>query len=294
MIVSSVKLYYGGNNMIKFGCAIPGGSFMPEGVAEIPDSPDIQICEKCRAVLRAGFDFTECGGGMLMSLDDPQRERLFSENEKSSLKIHAVNSLFPGDFRLADPTGDLKTYVSYASRLFDIMKQLGAKYAVFGSGAARTIRTDSYSYEEGMKRLTRFITEIGTEAEQRGVTVVIEPLRKAETNIFVTVPEAGEYVRRLDHAGVKLLYDSFHMSEEGTNVSCVGEYTELLRHCHIAEAPKRSRPGASDSADLSYNRNFAKELIRSEYSGGVSVECGFSDFAADIVSAHRYLLDIFQ
>jgi len=123
---------------------------------------------------------------------------------------------------------------------------------------------------------------------------VIEPLRKAETNIFVTVPESGDYVRNLNQPGVKLLYDAFHMAEERTDLSCVCEYADLLRHCHIAEAPRRSRPGAPDSGDLSYNRRFAQELIKAGYSGGVSVECGFTDFAEDIRLAHEYLNKIFQ
>ena len=280
--------------MIQFGCAIPGGSFMPEGVAEVPDSPDVQIREKCHAVLETGFDFTECGGGMLTGLTEVQRENLLNENARSSLKILAVNSLFPYTYRLADPNSDMEAYVDYAAKLFDIMRDLGAQYAVFGSGAARTIHADTYSYDEGMETLTRFVSSVGAEAAKRGITVVIEPLRKAETNVFVTVPESGDYVRKLNHSGVKLLYDAFHMAEEGTDVSCVCEYADLLRHCHIAEAPKRTRPGAEDSADLSYNRNFAAELIRSGYSGGVSVECGFTDFVKEIRLAHTYLHEIFQ
>ena len=279
--------------MIQFGCAIPGGSFMPEGVAEVPDSPDLQICEKCRAVLNAGFDFTECGGGMLTGLTAEQKENLLNENAKNPLKILAVNSLFPPDFRLADPNGDANAYLSYAAGLFDIMRDLGARYAVLGSGAARSIPAD-IPYEEGLKTLTAFITRLGAEAQARGVTVVIEPLRKAETNIFVTVPESGDYVQALNQPGIKLLYDAFHMAEEGTDLSCVGEYAPLLRHCHMAEAPKRSRPGSPDSGDLSYNRRFAEELKKAEYSGGVSVECGFTDFVQDIRLAHAYLQEIFQ
>ncbi len=280
--------------MIQFGCAIPGGSFMPEGVAEVPTAPDVQIREKCRAVLDAGFDFTECGGGMLTGLNDTQRENLLNENAKNSLKLLAVNSLFPGSFRLADPRGDAETYVGYAAGLFDIMKELGAKYAVFGSGAARSIHADTCTYEEGLRTLTAFVTAVGAEAEKRGVTVVIEPLRKAETNIFTTVPESGEYLRKLNCPGVKLLYDVFHMAEEGTDLSCVGEYADLLRHCHIAEAPRRSRPGSPDSGDLSYNRKFAAELRKAGYHGGVSIECGFTDFVSEIRLAREYLTEIFQ
>lgn len=280
--------------MIKLGCAIPGGSFMPEGVAEVPDSPDLLIREKCRAVLNTGFDFTECGGGMLTALNEAQRENLLNENAKNPLKILAVNSLFPGSFRLADPAGDTESYIAYAAGLFDIMRDLGARYAVFGSGAARMIRADTYAYEDGLRTLTGFVRAVGTEAEKRGITLVIEPLRKAETNIFVTVPESGDYVRKLNHPGVRLLYDVFHMAEEGTDLSCVGEYADILRHCHIAEAPHRTYPGADNSGDLSYNRNFAAELKKAGYSGGVSVECGFTDFVREIRLAHDYLTEIFQ
>lgn len=279
--------------MIRLGCTIPGGSFMPEGVAEVPDSPDILIREKCRAVLDTGFDFTECGGGMLTSLDERQLERLLCENAKSSMKILAVNSLFPSSFRLSSPNGDMDSYISYAIRLFDIMHELSAKYAVLGSGAARSIDITECTFERGFECLTEFIGRLGTEAEKRGITVVIEPLRRTETNIFITVPETGDYVRSLNNAGVRLLYDAFHMAEEKTDVSCVCDYADILCHCHIAESPKRSRPGCADSADLSYNRNFARELIRSGYSGGVSVECGFSDFASDIKASYKYLLEIF-
>ncbi|MBE6561635.1 MAG: sugar phosphate isomerase/epimerase [Ruminococcaceae bacterium] len=279
--------------MIQFGCAIPGGSLMPEGVAEVPTAPDVQICEKCRAVLHAGFDFTECGGGMLACLDAAQRENLMRENARESLRLLAVNSLFPGHYRLADPSCDKEEYLEYAVRLLDTMRELGAKYAVLGSGSARSIQGDRYSADEGLQTLSAFITELGREADARGITVVIEPLRRAETNIFVTVPESGDYVRKLNQPGVKLLCDAFHMAEEGTDVSCVAEYADLLRHCHIAEAPLRTRPGSPDSGDLSYNRRFAEGLMKAGYNGGVSVECGFSNFSEDIRLAHAYLHDIF-
>ncbi len=264
---------------------------MPEGVAEVPPSPDVQIREKCRAVLAAGYDFTECGGGMLAGLKAEQKYNLLNENAKDSLKILAVNSLFPSSFRLAVPSEDSEKYVEYAVRLFDIMRDLGAKYAVFGSGAARMIQAE---YSTSFDILTKFISQIGTEAKSRGITLVIEPLRKCETNIFIDVPETGEFVKKLNHPGVKLLYDAFHMAEEGTDVSCVCKYADMVKHCHIAESPRRSYPGSPDSNDLTYNRSFARELIKSGYSGGVSVECGFTEFLRDIQTAHTYLKEIFN
>lgn len=278
--------------MIKFACCIPGGSLMPEGVASVPESPAEQIVLKCRYLLDCGYDCTECGGGMLTGLNEEEKAYLIEENKKSSLGLIAVNSLFPWQWRLADPDADVDAYIAHAVKLFDIMQALGVKYAVFGSGGARSIRAE-IGEEKSREALYRFLRTIAGEALRRDIVIVIEPLRIAETNVFVTVPESAAVVRELNEPGIRLLYDVFHMAEEGTELDCVVPNLDLVEHCHIAESPNRSYPGASDSKDLSYNRTFARELIRGGYNGAVSVECGFGDFKADAKAALAYLKEIF-
>ena len=276
--------------MIQFSCCIPGGSLMPEGVREVPDSPAGQIVEKCRYLLSLGYDRTECAGGMLCGLSPEDLDYLVAENEKSSLGLVAVNSLFPWEYRLSDPHADHTPYYERAVKLFTIMQKLRIPYAVFGSGGARSLRGNTI---DGYNTLRIWLNEIARAAADRGVTIVIEPLRKAETDVFVTVPESGEAVRAMGNDHILLLMDVFHMAEEHTDLSCVRDYIDIVRHCHIAEAPKRSAPGSEDSADLSYNRRFAAELIKGGYRGAVSIECGFKDFKAEAVSSLAYLKEIF-
>ena len=83
--------------MIQFSCCIPGGSLMPEGVREVPDSPAGQIVEKCRYLLSVGFNKTECAGGMLADLTPEDADWLVEENAKSSLELVAVNAQPAGD-----------------------------------------------------------------------------------------------------------------------------------------------------------------------------------------------------
>ena len=80
--------------MINLACCIPGGSLMPEGVAEVPKSPAENIIEKCRYVLSLGYDFTECGGGMLAGLNEEELKLLADENKRESLRIAAVTAYF--------------------------------------------------------------------------------------------------------------------------------------------------------------------------------------------------------
>jgi len=279
--------------MIRFSCCIPGGSLMPEGVASVPDAPAEQILQKCRYLLDCGYDFTECGGGMLTALTSAEAAYLIEENQKSPLKLIAVNSLFPLHWRLSDPASDINAYVSETVRLFDILQALGVKYAVFGSGGARSIRRET-EVEQCRETLYGFLRSIADEAVKRGLQIVIEPLRQCETNVFVTVPETAAVIRALDHPGVRLLCDSFHMAEEGTGLDCVVPNLDLIKHCHISESPNRTIPGAADSRDPEYNKTFARELRRGGYSGVVSVECGFGDFYAEAKDALRYLHTIFS
>ncbi len=278
--------------MVKLGCCIPGGSFMPEGEAAVPESVADKIIKMCRYLVKIGYDYTESSGWMLVGLSDEDVDKLVAADREDPLKMIAVNSMFPGDFRLADPDADHTPYVAHAARLFSIMERLGARYAVFGSGTARAI-ADGADPEKGKATLVDFMRKIGAEAKKHGVTVVIEPLRKRETNVFVTVPETAEVLRELNDENVCLLYDSFHMAEEGTPLTAVGENIGLVRHCHISEAPARTYPGYNKDGTLDYNRIFASELVRLGYEGAVDVECGFDDFEGDTLKALEYMRKIF-
>ena len=169
---------------------------------------------------------------------------------------------------------------------------LGIRYAVFGSGVARSI-PDGVSRADGIAALRRFMGDFADYAYSRGVTLVIEPLRKKETNVYVTVPETAAEVRALANPGIRLLCDAFHMAEEGTPADAVLAAGELILHCHMAEAPDRTCPGRFTTGDPQYNWDFAHCLNRIGYTGGVSAECGFDDFRTDVPQILAYLREIF-
>jgi len=278
--------------MILLGCCVPGGSLMPEGVAEVPKSPAEELAAKCRLILETGFDFTECAAGMLTGLNEEALAYLEEENSRSPLKLRAVNSLFPGHFRLAEE-GEMREAVdAHLTKLFTVMKRFGIRYAVLGSGAARKIPADA-DREEGVRRLDAYLSWMADKAAAYGIIVVIEPLRKAETNVLVTVRESGETAERIGKPSMQLLCDAFHMAEEKTDIADMADFSGMILHCHMAESPNRSYPGKSDSADLSYNRRFAEKLAEIGYEGGVSAECGFADFRSDIKAAYAYMKEIF-
>lgn len=278
--------------MVKLGCCIPGGSFMPEGVAEIPKSAAEQLAVKCHYVMDCGFDYTECGGMMLAGLTDDELDWLVAEDAKKPLGLYAVNSLFPGTYKLANPGdtwADIQTYVKH---LIDVLSRLGIRYAVFGSGAARSIPEDM-DREEGLNNLRRFMAFFAEYAKDKNVTLVIEPLRARETNVFRTVPESDMEVQNMNNLGVQLLADAFHMAEEGTEPEVIEDCGSRLQHCHMAEAPDRTCPGQPTTGDIRFNQRFAASLNRMGYTGGVSAECSYTDFQKNVPEILTYMRKLF-
>ncbi len=277
--------------MLKLSCCIPGGSLMPEGVAAVPQSNAEQIVTKCRYLLEIGYDCTEATGGILAALTDEEVEYVIAENEKSSLKIVSVNSLFPWQWSLSDPSTDKEEYLVRTRRIFDIMQKLGVHNAIFGSGGARSLK-EEVGLDVSRATLYDFMRKVADEAEKRDIKLLIEPLNKRETNIFVTVEESCKSIEEIGHPNIHLLYDSFHMAMERTSLDCIKDTISQVYHCHIAEAPNRSYPGSTDSRDFAYNCRYLKELTELGYEGVVSVECGFKDFKTDTVKALAHMKNI--
>jgi len=265
---------------------------MPEGVAEVPQSIVEQITDNCYHILDAGFDYTEVGASMLYSLTDEELAELLAANAKRSLQLYAANSLFIPSLELSNPAADREKQTEYIHKVVDRLAMFGAKYAIFGSGGARSI-PEGVSHEDGMKALYRFMNEFIDYANPRGVTLVIEPLRRRESNIFVTVPECAGVVREFNREGLALLCDSFHMSQENTPVDAVYDAVDLIVHCHMSEAPDRTCPGAITTGDPEYNKQFAACLNKVGYTGGVSAECSFADFKTDVPAIYAYMKKIF-
>ncbi len=265
---------------------------MPEGVKEVPKAPDVDIIEKCGYVREIGYDASECGAGMIMSLTDEQFSALVRENEKRSLGLVAANSLIPPTLPICTDDADFGALRAYSEKLTARLEMLGVKLAILGSGQARRI-PDGLDRELGYARLAKFMNMFAEIAAPHGVRLAIEPLNRFECNVFNTVNESGDFARSLGNDGVCLLADSFHMSREGSDPACVCDYADKLIHCHISEPGSRTYPGSPKSSDLTYNVRFANALKNMHYSGAVTVECGFDDFNSDATAALTYLRKIF-
>lgn len=233
-------------------------------------------------LLKAGVDYCEAGvSGNLKPLEPEENFKPFKDAaRRSCLPLVSANGFFPGEIRLVGPEADIEEAMAYVRVAFERAGQLGIKTVVLGSGGARRI-PDGYSRKKATKQFVALCKAIGPVAEAHGIVVAIEPLRTQETNFINSVREGLEIVRATDHPCIKVLADFYHMTQVGEGPDAIIEAGSDLAHCHIAENARRTAPGV-DGDDFTPYLQALKDI---GYKGGISLECGWSDFDAQIIPA---------
>ncbi len=237
------------------------------------------------AARQAGFAFAELSvARSLCPLEDEAWWRARrAEIQAGGLPILATNVFFPGDWRLTGPQADLQATRRYAQTAVQRVAELGVRVMVLGSGGARRV-PDGYPREAALDQLRATLAAIGDIAAPHGITIALEPLRKAETNLVHTVAEAIEIVRPLAHPHVAALADLYHIYEEGEPLDNVLAAGPLLAHVHVADTG-RLAPG---TGQYDYPGFFAR-LRQVGYQGGVSVECKWQEWAREAPAARAFL-----
>lgn len=271
---------------MKIGCCIPGGSFMPEGVAESNSNAEV-LLESYRLVKAAGYDYVECCVGMVMQLSEKELQLLEEEKEKGAFSIEACNSFIPPEYHVAE-AAELPKLTVYVEEAMRRMSRLGVEIVVFGSGAARMLPGKDFGAE--FTAIEEFLRMCNEKAAAHRITIGIEPLNRGECNVINSVGEAAALVRKLELPQVKLLADCFHMFKEEEDLGCLEANKDILRHTHVAEVPARVYPGRDGGA---YIKEFGKHLKNAGYEGRVSVECGYDEFAKDIQLAYPTMKEAF-
>ena len=241
----------------------------------------------------AGFDFIELH--VQNHLKTEAGEDAFGEAVQriitSPLPALAANCFVPGHLKITGPEVDLDALRAYVKVAFERAERAGIPTIVFGSGGARRI-PDDFDRDEAWAQLVTFGQLIGPLAEDRGVTVVVEPLNEklGACNVLTSVGECGRYVEDVDHPHVRLLVDSYHWSLDDDSRDAIVQYGPLLEHVHIATTESRVPPGF-EPCDFS---EFFAALGEADYDGPISIEARWEDMPAQAPKAYEELRQLTQ
>ena len=223
-----------------------------------------------------GFDYVELPLAQIVDLDDSEFSSVKERVDSSGLKCEVCNNFFPSRVRLTGDVVDHGKIEEYLDQALERAARLGVKVIVFGSPRSRNV-PEGYSMDKAWSQLVALLRLVDPLAGAKGLTVVIEPLCKLESNIINTAGEGLQLSRAVDRGNIKLLVDYYHLVMEEEDPEIVSRAGVSIQHVHFANPDGRVYPV---EAEDDYVR-FVDLLKRTGYEGRMSVEAFAKDFRLD-------------
>ena len=227
---------------------------------------------------KLGYDYVEVALCKLAEMSDGQVKEFGGACDAAGLKTEATNVFFSGAAPLTGPHVEEKGLLSYADRALMKAASLGVKTAVLGSGAARRV-PEGFSKEVAFEQMADITYKLGETAKPYGITIVIEPLNRTETNFIHSGEEGLALMRRVGHPNVGILLDYYHMcvEKEDLAVAAKAAGSGRLGHVHISSPTRYFPRGKEAEACIP----FFAALKKAGYDGRMSAECYGDPFTDD-------------
>ncbi len=218
---------------------------------------------------RAAYDYAEWTVGEFLKPEESSGafQAVLDQVRSAELPYPAVNRFIPAHLKIAGEEVDRAALEKYVACAMRRAEQAGVDTIVFGSGDARRV-PDGFDIRRAHDQIISFCSMAARAAHDHGVTIVVEPLNKKESNILNTVAECAALVKEMDHPAVRLLVDAYHLLLDNDSYGDIVENGPLIRHVHIATIPQRLAPG-SEECDFA---PFFNALSAAGYGGRVSIE----------------------
>lgn len=274
--------------MIKVSCCIPGK--LPPEAGLVATSQYEKLLFGYQYLTSIGFDTVETSVGFVLDLTDEERAKLRADRDAGRFELKVCNCLLPSQHSIITDEAGWIALFDYLEDAFAKLSSIGVTMVVFGSGRARSTPADREVTECNAIR-TDYLIRCNDLCEKYGITMVLEPLNKGETNWVRTITEGAEVVRSLNLPHIRLLADGFHMAKESEDPSVLRDVGDILAHTHFAEVTHRHAPYTYDE---DYENRFFGTLKEIGYDGIVTCECGYRSFHEDAMNAAKRMKAILQ
>ena len=223
--------------------------------------------ESIKEAAKLGFDAVE------MHIRDPKEvdiEKIIDSCYKNNINVSSVGTgLGYGLDGLSLSSKDEDNRLLAIQRIKDhiaLAKELGAIIII---GLMKGLVDYSEGASKCLDRLEESMKECVKAAEDAGVLLVFETINRYESNLFVTIDETLDFVKKFNSAYLKVHIDTYHMNIEESNfISSVLKCKGWLGHVHIADSD-RMYPG---HAHIPFDKVF-ESLNNIGYEGYLAVEC---------------------
>lgn len=224
------------------------------------------------AIAAAGYDCIEMHMHEVMKMDGGEFQVVCQKLKHSPLVCEVLDNPVPLDVVIASDSFNLEDYRKFLNIGADRAAALGVRYYVFGNGRTRSLPTEGDIEAAKEKNLT-FMRMLADIAGQRGITVLIEPLAPAVSNVIHSIPEALEYSEIVGKPNIGTFLDYRWFVDRKHPFKMIETYGQHIKHVHIDNPdlpfPKRLVPRINDGHD--YSAIF-RALEKINYQGILSIE----------------------
>jgi len=231
--------------------------------------------DACRAIRKAGytgieiapFTLAETPAEVTATQRTEYRDIIASEG-LTFVGLHWL-MLSPKGLHVTGPDEALRRRSwDHIRALIDLCADLGPDgVLVFGSPNQRKT-TGGLTREQATRNYIDGLASVAPQAEARGVTVLVEALPVAQSDVVQTLSEAVGIVSEIGSPAIRTMFDVHNAVDElEPHAALVDRYFEFIRHVHVNELDGRH----CGAGNYDFGPVF-EVLQRRGYSGWVSLE----------------------
>ena len=246
-------------------------------------------CKKIREIGYEGIEiapFTLSDAPTELTLEQRQQHRSIMASEGLEfVGLHWL-MLMPKGLHCTTPDVALRQRSwDHVSRLVDLCADLGGNSTghngvlVFGSPGQRST-TGGMTPLEATRHFRDGFASLAQHAMERHVTLLVEALPKAQSDVCNTLAEAVEIVKFCKSPAVQTMFDTHNAADEKEeHTVVVDRYFDWIRHVHVNEMD-----GKHCGQGKYPFRPLLNELARRQYQGWVSLEAFDFSFGAEAIA----------
>ena len=206
--------------------------------------------ESAKRLSKAGLEFIELHGnhyGKDLGYEPKETLKVLGDN---GIKVAGICGMFSPENDLSSNSGiSRQNAVDYLKRTIDFASAVKGGYILVVPGAVG--RPQAYDDTE-LHRSVETLRIVADLFLRNKIKAAVEPIRSAEVSLCHTVADAKEYIKAVNHPGVKHINgDVYHMLSEESHVgTAILDAGEMLTNLHLADSNRCALGDGSLDVDI--------------------------------------------
>ena len=236
-------------------------------------------------VAELGFDYVEIPLDALAALPEGDFQAFVDYAEGRGIRVGACSRMLPEDLPITGANVNATALHGYLKHAFSRAQRLGVKVVALDGAASRAVPADG-DFPFAWRQLGNFLRLAQGHARDCGLTIALEPLRKADCSLLNLVSEATLIAGLLQLSNVAVAAHWGHMAMASEPLSSLRRAAPLLRHVYAENALTRDLPRPGDGEDYA---RLVETLADIGYEGGLTLSGTITEtFVEDARAALEY------